>query len=176
MYKKRELTISPGRAFKKRFKITQRLCGFFVPVRGAYYRVGPWPYLSPLPQILPLKGAHNSLYVNTLDFVACLSKKYAPPTGAMLLIFMYKRRGEPLRYNMSSLRDSLSEILSILNTLPPGLWLVLDLFYYFTTIETIETTFFSWERISYRKKLSLLSLLSLKPLFFLLSLLSLLSL
>ncbi len=29
-------------------------------------------------------GAHNSLCVNTFDFVACLSKKYASLTGAML--------------------------------------------------------------------------------------------
>ena len=65
------------------------------PVWGEYYRIGACPYLLGITVFCPCKGRrvqpHNEL---------C-----APYRGKVCV--KHKRRGEPLRYTMSSLRDLL---------------------------------------------------------------------
>ena len=66
------------------------------PERGAYYRIGACPYLSRHHDSAPVRGAEFDITMN-----------YAPLTGAEI-VKTTKRRGKPLRYNLSSLRDSLA--------------------------------------------------------------------
>ena len=68
------------------------------PERGAYYRIGACPYLSRHHDSAPVRGAEFDITMN-----------YAPLTGAEI-VKTTKRRGKPLRYNLSSLQVGCSKL------------------------------------------------------------------